>query len=420
MSHARLKCVIRAAPERRHRVSEVPDESGTSARRGRSRPDFVRRVARDLPDERNPPVERALGTPPHRSRLAALTGLRFIAAMAVVLFHTAPPSLKPGVVGAVIDHGYIGVTAFFVLSGFILAWNYMRGDAPVRWRAFWAARVARIYPVYLVGLVLALPHFLYSIGRAAGPSAGQGVASVVSALTLTQAWVPSLACQLNCPGWSLSAEAFFYLAFPLIAALLVRQPPWRVLAIAVGAGFVTFGAPLVLWQLHATVAGPDAAGLWWNPAARLPEFLLGVAMGRLYRSRLERRRARAPWGAIAAASMAAVVALCAVAWHPVAERVLTGGGTAVLFALLILALARGAGRIGRLLAHPVMLRLGEASYALYILHVPLMRLVGHRRAAWACAAHRWRRGPGGLPRRGTCALAGGAAPYRGTGSRMAA
>ena len=93
--------------------------------------------------------------------LDALTGLRFLAALHVVLFHfgkTLVAATPEGVrhwVGA----GYSAVGVFFVLSGFVLAWNYLDGDGRMQAgpRAFWAARVARVYPVYALTFLLSAP-----------------------------------------------------------------------------------------------------------------------------------------------------------------------------------------------------------------------------------------------------------------------
>src|SRR6478752_7231975 len=93
-------------------------------------------------------------TPPRRDTLPALTGLRFVAALLVVLFHyqfLVPGLAQSAVPGArVIQAGFVGVSIFFVLSGFILAYTYLDPDGTMRSTvsAFWHARFARIYPAY--------------------------------------------------------------------------------------------------------------------------------------------------------------------------------------------------------------------------------------------------------------------------------
>lgn len=100
-------------------------------------------------------------------RLDAITGLRWWAAFAVFLFHVRNIVPLPGPVAEVAQFGYLGVAFFFVLSGFVLTWSW-RPD--VDKRTFYWRRFARIYPLNVVTLLLAIPVF-YSfapdqIGRA--------------------------------------------------------------------------------------------------------------------------------------------------------------------------------------------------------------------------------------------------------------
>src|SRR5262249_39676380 len=95
-----------------------------------------------------------------RPEIRALTGIRGFAAVWVVLFHLqwqgmyqAFPRLEA--IRPLVDRGYLGVDLFFILSGFILTWNY--GEALADWRPrehvrFEIVRLARIYPVHLATL----------------------------------------------------------------------------------------------------------------------------------------------------------------------------------------------------------------------------------------------------------------------------
>ena len=101
------------------------------------------------------------------SRLEALTGLRFLAAFHVLIFHAGLGQL-PGVpvwIQNVAGHADLSVSLFFVLSGFILTYNYFDRERGCRVadQQFWAARLARIYPIYLLGLVIAIPLLLREI-----------------------------------------------------------------------------------------------------------------------------------------------------------------------------------------------------------------------------------------------------------------
>jgi len=303
-------------------------------------------------------------------QLPALTGLRFVAAMLVVCCHYASGLSLPAPVHAIASAGGLGVNLFFILSGFILAYTYLDngGSRRATLRAFWVARVARIYPVYLLGLALALPAYIHSHN----PHATPGV-TVLAGLTLTQAWLPWSSIAWDSPAWSLSAEAFFYLVFPVVAIQIARL---RVRMLCVVAGLLWLAALLppaiyVIVQPDGAITHPHSGVVFWllslrmNPMLRLPEFALGIALGRLYTlHRLSGRPApRARW-----ATLAAIVALASMAWAPVSVSLwATNGLLDPVFAALIYTLAW---RRGPLATCPLQ-RLGEASYALYLLHVPL-------------------------------------------------
>ncbi len=164
-----------------------------------------------------------------------LTGLRFAAAMLVVMHHLLHIDVSSGHgVGCLLKKlasnfssaGFVGVSFFFVLSGFILTYTYLGrpGQVGIKRRDFCVARLARVYPTYLFALVIAAVPF-WRGWQPGGPNTACATPKVVTALTtplLLQAWTPCARAWWNAPGWSLSAEAFFYLLFPLLAVPIVR------------------------------------------------------------------------------------------------------------------------------------------------------------------------------------------------------
>jgi len=199
-----------------------------------------------------------------RESLDRLTSLRALAALAVFAFHVGQYNVwSPAKLAG---FGYAGVAFFFTLSGFVLVWSARPEDSAGR---FFRRRFARIYPSYLAVLLIAcvVPHVAVYRGTDAG----------ILSVTLTQAWVPldKFVFGLNGVSWSLSCEAAFYAAFPLLLVWMTRLGRRRLVGLALGAYVV--GAIVVV---AATCYSPGGATLAFvNPLIRLPEFMLGMAAG---------------------------------------------------------------------------------------------------------------------------------------------
>lgn len=301
-----------------------------------------------------------------RPQLHALTGLRFFAALLVVLYHRRDLVAYPEPIEAIVSVGFTGVGLFFVLSGFVLAYSYSAADrlAP---RQYAVARLARIYPVYLVGLLVALPIFANaSLQRG---TVQQDLVNGVLVLTMLQAWVPEAAAAWNSPAWSLSVEAFFYVLFPAVLPLLKRLDASRLLVLFACSAVISMVPP---WIAQSGFAGHPSSYvigvLYHTPVLRLAEFLMGMATGLLYLH----NQARGSRAVRVASFVAPLVVLGAMyAGSDLAPALLTTGIFAVPFALLVYVLAAAQGIVQRFFALGPIVRLGEASYGIYILHEPL-------------------------------------------------
>ncbi len=161
-----------------------------------------------------------------------LTGLRIVAAIWVLLYHFYEPTaaLLPAAAGSVwqdlIKSGYLGVELFFVLSGFIISHNYARRFFEVfnlgAYRVFLRARFARLYPVHLVTLFVALVLVIGAglVGQELNSADDHSPVSFVMNLILLQV-IPAVG-SWNGTSWSISAEAAAYLAFPVLALVVMR------------------------------------------------------------------------------------------------------------------------------------------------------------------------------------------------------
>jgi peptidoglycan/LPS O-acetylase OafA/YrhL len=307
-------------------------------------------------------------------RLAPLTGVRFGAALGILLFHYGAPLVAgaPPWVERIRVGGHVWVGLFFLLSGFVLARAHPAPMGREARRAFYVARLARLYPAYLLAFLLAAPFALDRWATGAPFSGAKAALVGAASLLLVQAWVPPVARLWNAPGWSTSAVAAFYAAFPFLAARLSRLSR-RGLAAAAAAAWL-LGVGLAAGYL---VLRPDGAlldftwrePLWlealkFHPLARAGEFVAGVTLGLLDRRGL----ARVP-GLAAAGALAAVLGL--LAWGGVPYVLLHNGALVPLLAVALLGIARGDGLVARALGSAPARTLGDASFSLYALQEPL-------------------------------------------------
>jgi peptidoglycan/LPS O-acetylase OafA/YrhL len=241
---------------------------------------------------------------------------------------------------------------FVVLSGFVLTWSARPHDRAL---GFWRRRIARIYPVHLVTLGVAFL-MAYTLARQPKPTPSQTLAN---ALLLHSWWHPWWQT-LNPVSWSLACEAFFYAAFPLLFLLLRR----------LGArGTVALGALAVVSVL--VLARADAhhwtsESLYSLPAARLPEFVLGAVTARLVL--LGRWRGPGLEASLALAIIGYFLVPQVTPGYP--ATVCTLAGFTVLIPAAAVADLKGLPSLWR---HRRMVRLGELSFAFYMIHLLVLR-----------------------------------------------
>jgi peptidoglycan/LPS O-acetylase OafA/YrhL len=315
-----------------------------------------------------------------RPALDQLTSLRFFAALAIVFHHFGSLAFTNPKVLAVFSFLSSGVSFFFVLSGFVLVYAYASDSGVRSLRLFYQARLARLYPVYFLGLALMLIVTLHQYGYGDRRLGEDIIAPALLSMFLFQAWIPRMANLLNGPGWSLSSEAFFYLVFPMLMSRGARRfleshkVPIAIVSCVLGT------VPLLVLTLafpnasKATMDSPAYAYANWAafwPPVRLPEFVIGILIGLEF---LKPNRTEFPLRIVggAVATIALLLIGVPLEWRPLFHNSLL----APLFATIIYGLAISKGRIARLLSSRGLVLLGESSFALYILHFPLRSLVG--------------------------------------------
>ena len=337
----------------------------------------------------NPPQAPAPGNSVTRveHKIDALTALRFLAAILVVLYHrgvfaiaaVSPLAARPAQIG------FIAVGFFYTLSGFVLTIVY--AQRKMDRATFYFSRFARIYPLYLLALVLSLPGYLTK-WHSGEVGVLQGAGALILAPLLLQAWYPPTTLVWNGPGWSLSCEAFFYFIFPFLLPRFLKLEEKSLLPV-VGGCWMASLLPSFVFHLcngwtSASVEVAQAARIpttfnYWmdlvsfHPLARTPEFLAGMAIGCLLIR--ERPSNAVRKGTILVAVSVALLFTTAATAEMIPASILHNGLLLPVWLMLITGFYWG-GFPGRLLSVWPLVALGEISYAMYILQSPVSGYLG--------------------------------------------
>jgi peptidoglycan/LPS O-acetylase OafA/YrhL len=326
--------------------------------------------------------------------LRALTGLRCFAAINIVLFHFSNPQWfnfnfyfpapfttrtvhVPVLFAPVVNAGFISVSYFILLSGFVLGYNYNERarNGELDRKRFWEARFTRIYPIYFLSLLLSLgtlgaeyrshTHAMFWTGVALTP-------------LLLQGWVPAVATFLNTPAWTMSAEAFYYVIFPWLARTKkpTRVGPYIaklagvwVLGLTPGALYMAFNPDRIAhpdrWSY-----GPWLWALKYTPYAHVFSFIFGVMLANLDALIPRASHVRLWLGLLGFGGLYGILSLGPL----VPYAIIHDGLLMPLFAFIVLGLA-GENPLSAALGVKPLVFVGEASYCLYLLHFNLWNMI---------------------------------------------
>jgi len=309
-------------------------------------------------------------------RLDALTGLRSFAAVNIVFFHFSNPQWF-GFLAPVVNAGYASVSFFILLSGFVLAYNYAaRARAGKLGRVrFWKARFTRLYPIYLLSLMLSWRMVAAEYGAHTHRMFWTGM--VLTPLLL-QGWVPSLATFLNTPAWTMSAESFFYVIFPWLAKVRRPAETWNYLVQLAGVWMLGM-VPGMLYVVFNPdgIAHPDrwSWGPWlqalkYTPLPHLASFFFGILLADLDELVPRPGQLRLLLGLGGFAGIFAILEMGPL----VPYAILHDGLLMPLFGCIVLGLA-GQNPLAALMSWRPLVFVGEASYCLYLLHFNLWNLM---------------------------------------------
>jgi len=327
--------------------------------------------------------------------IGSLTGLRFVAAATVAVGHGAPSLAHGWLAELIAQVSSIGMTMFFVLSGFVLWLNYAgRFEAQqvgTALREFAIARFARLYPMYAVVVLVIVTYLMIARGISA-PSLG-------FILTMTQAWFPVQNGTMLVAAvpplqhlWSISVELFFYLLFPFVCFLLagvVRLSTMIWLAVAnilafalTIAAFFAFG-DAVLQQF---VPSLQHNGMQWltyyAPYLHVAQFLAGCFAAMIYQNRTQTRPDGAERQRVSVLFWLSLAALACAPLLLFMQPRLPGWSFSIELTVRLIEITGfsivfvAASRYGHarwLSSRPIIIG-GECSYSIYLLHPFLIRL----------------------------------------------
>lgn len=310
------------------------------------------------------------------AELPSLTPLRGIAALTVLLYHTEYAAFNHagGPPPMIFKQGDLAVDLFFFLSGFVLTHVYGRRFAEYRsWRLvrqFLWARLCRIYPASF--FTIAVFVLMYAVGTLNVPARVSFEQQVIATLLLMQVpWLQEIA--VNGPSWSISAEWYAYLLFPVIVPAV-----WRLRIPAIAAVGIPLLTVVVVEHTIDGIRGQHHTTGWGALLRAIPEFAVGACAYRVYSGQLFREL----WENDL--TFVCIVALIlAVGQLPASE----GAITALLLALL-LASVSNSGRVRGILNVAPLRWLGEISYSLYIFQLLPLALA----VALAGVVAEWRLG----------------------------
>lgn len=312
-----------------------------------------------------------------------LTGLRWFAASIVFVYHFGAPAWIPNWLWRIQHNGLLGVQLFFVLSGYVLTLRYFK--IRLQLRKYLLSRVARIWPMYLVGLFLSFLYLVYS-------NQPTPLTSIAVHAVGLQAWNPEMdsALRLNGPAWTVSVEFFFYLMFPILLSVFRRWEsrttlgPLLMLAGTALGGLLTMRQLVAFGPVDTSLQELPNSFIWFRlvPIHYLGLFVTGVGAA-ITVLNSQSKGLDAQLGRFVKPGM--IVGLLVLSISCVSFNTPTSSHLALSarfwltgppFALLLMSLhLHPRNLVSKILGSDLMGFLGKISYSFYILHVPFISLL---------------------------------------------
>lgn len=303
-------------------------------------------------------------------RIDQLTFTRFLMIMVVMFFHGLGgvyfSTLQYLPFSELFRTVSVAVGYLYVLSGFVMALVYFRPDEKFNITSYWKARFTRIYPLYLIAFLLTCYYYLDSILRIKPQK-------ILANIFVLQSWIPNYAQSFNYVAWSMTVEFFFYAVFPFFTIWAYRYSTKNLIKFSL----VFWGISQVIYHILWILYYPEQKDfIAYFPIFHLNSFILG-AVGGIWYIREGKYQNIKPKIIhiliILSITFIAGYSIVSSNYIPSLPHGLqpTAGLLAPVMIVFIVALSLDTSRLSKFLNHPYLISLGEASYAMYILHIPI-------------------------------------------------
>ena len=319
------------------------------------------------------------------SQLNALPSLRFFAAALIVFHHSIGSFGISPEIGNYFPNAQ-AVSFFFVLSGFVLAYSYKSLDNSKAIKSFLISRIARVWPLHIVSLILLIILLPCDLWVHYGGK-GFSIWPLLSQIFMVQAWIPTpdYYFSYNAVSWAVSALFGCYLFFPLL--IYKWDKTWHIKLLSTF--LILVG--IIAYCSHYGITGELKGGIisytgltFIHPLSRMFEFSLGMVMASAFNSIKIHYQPGKMAGTMVELMMLLLVievmratsfnAAISYGLSPVVNTLVTCGTlSSLFFGMLILFMAFEKGAISSFLSLPIFKILGSISFAVYLLHQILIR-----------------------------------------------
>lgn len=291
-------------------------------------------------------------------RIEQLTFTRFIAAISIVIFHYGNSSylFNNEYISFIFKQANVGVSYFFVLSGFVMIIAY-GNRKKIKFIEYIKNRLARIYPVYLLAILLILVINLFR---------NINVVDLLLNLLMLQSWFPNKALTLNLPGWSLSVELFFYVTFPILLNHFYSKKSLKSISYWI---ILCWIISQILYYLMTNkivnLSYYSIRDIRYFPLLHFNEFLIGNLAGLYFIKKFKNKTNN-----FTIPILGTFILLIALLKFPTGLNY-HNGFLSIVFAPMIILISLSNDKFTKLISKNIFIFLGEISFGIYILQVPV-------------------------------------------------